>query len=467
MKKKAVSLLMCAILTIGMLAGCGNNGAAESGNEDAGKKEESAASNETAAADKEVQAEKETAEEKDGGDAAVDEGNVVTLTWAVFETDNYTAEVWQHIIDAFEADNPGIKIEKVLMTGDSRPQFLKTMLAAGNMPDINIDPVDLASTDGIYAEVPEELLEKYEPTAVATYNGKHTLVPAYKALRNQCYYHKDQFAEAGITEEPETWEEFVEVCEKLQTAGKVPLMGAGASDIWATSFGYWTGVSNSDIMKAYPDFNAQILNGELSWTDPVIVDSLNKWQDLIHAGYYHKGSMSCSYTQAQSEFLNGSSAMFMDGAWAAPTFDASGLTTDDIGVFVVPASSGAHSYCTMPQYWGVSETCENKEAAFKFCEYVLGGNEEIYRYYLQADGTYSVTKNPVEYEMGPIQTEFVDNYKDCELVPEIMKIVGDTAMPSGFEDFTCKSLQNIFTGASVEAELETWDSEMQKLLEAK
>ena len=84
----------------------------------------------------------------------------VTLTWAVFETDNYTAEVWQHIIDAFEADNPGIKIEKVLMTGDSRPQFLKTMLSAGNMPDINIDPVDLASTEGVYAEVPEELLAK-------------------------------------------------------------------------------------------------------------------------------------------------------------------------------------------------------------------------------------------------------------------------------------------------------------------
>ena len=95
----------------------------------------------------------------------------VTLTWAVFETDNYTAEVWQTIIDAFEADNPGIKIEKVLMTGDSRPAFLKSMNAAGNMPDINIDPVDLAATDGIYAEVPEELLEKYEEASIATYNG--------------------------------------------------------------------------------------------------------------------------------------------------------------------------------------------------------------------------------------------------------------------------------------------------------
>ncbi len=388
----------------------------------------------------------------------------VTLTWAVFETDNYTAEVWQHIIDTFEADNPGIKIEKVLMTGDSRPQFLKTMLAAGNMPDINIDPVDLAPTDGIYAEVPEELLEKYEDSLVVSFNGKKTLIPAYKALRNQCYYHKDQFAEAGIEEEPKTWDEFVEDCQKLLDAGKTPLMGAGASDIWATSFGWWTGVSNSEIMAKYPDFNADILAGKISWTDDVIADSLKNWQSLINAGYYHKGSMSFSYTQASEEFKKGSSAMFMDGAWSAPTLDNEGFTTDDIGCFVVPSPSGAYSYCTMPQYWGVSETCENKEAAFKFCEYVLGGNRELYEYYLKADGTYSVTKDPVNYEMGPIQTEFVSNYDDCPLVGEIMKVAGDTSMPSGFEDFTCKSLQNVFTGADVDEELKTWDTEFQRLI---
>ncbi len=395
--------------------------------------------------------------------AAEDE---VTLTWAVFETDNYTAEVWQHIIDTFEADNPGIKIEKVLMTGDSRPQFLKTMLAAGNMPDINIDPVDLASTEGVYAEVPEELLGKYEDAAIATYNGKHTLVPAYKALRTQCYYHKDQFEEAGITEEPATWEEFLEVCDKLVAAGKTPLMGVGAADIWATSFGWWVGVTNAELQAAYPDFNEKVLNGEVKWTDSVLSENLKNWQKLIDAGYYHKGSMSFSNTQATEEFKNGSAAMFMDGAWSAATYDGEGLTTDDIGVFMVPTPSGVKSYCTMPQYWGVAESCEHKEEAFKFCEYVLGGNEDIYRYYLQADGTYSVTKEPVGYEMGPIQTEFYNNLDGVELVPEIMKLVGDTAMPTGFEDFTCKSLQNVFTGADVDAELATWDAEMQRLLEA-
>lgn len=448
MKKKVYSIVMAMAMTAAALAGCGNGGTETAGSEPAETAEE---------AEPVKEAEEPAAEAEAGGDE-------VTLTWAVFETDNYTAEVWQHIIDTFEADNPGIKIEKVLMTGDSRPQFLKTMLAAGNMPDINVDPVDLAATEGIYAEVPEELLGKFEDATIATYNGKHTLVPAYKGLRSQCYYHKDQFAEAGITKEPETWDEFVEVCEKLQAAGKVPLMGVGASDIWATSFGWWSGVSNTDIMGAYPDFNEKVLAGEVKWTDPVIVENLTKWQELINAGFYHKGSMSFSHTQASEEFRNGSAAMFMDGGWAAAGFDNDGYSEEEIGVFVVPAPSGAKNYCTMPGYWGVSETCEHKEEAFKFCEYVLGGNTELYAYYLKADGTYSVTKEPVTYEMGPIQTKFVENYDSVELVPEIMKVVGDITMPTGFEDFTCKSLQNVFTGADVTAELETWDAEMERLL---
>ena len=386
----------------------------------------------------------------------------VTLTWAVFETDNYTAEVWQHIIDAFEADNPGIKIEKVLMTGDSRPQFLKTMLSAGNMPDINIDPVDLASTEGVYAEVPEELLAKFEDSAVVSFNGVKNLVPAYKAYRTQVFYNKHQFEDAGITEVPTTWDEFIQVCDTLQEAGYTPLMGVGAADIWATAFGYWTGVVNSELYTAYPNFNEDILSGELSWENDVLIDTLKSWQTLTP--YYHKGSMSFSNTQATSEFLSGSAAMFMDGAWSTTNSDE--YSADDFGTFMMPTPSGAKTYCTMPQYWGVSETCENKEAAFKFCEYVLGGNPDIYRYYLQADGTFSVTKEPVTYEMGPVQTEFVNNLEGYTLVPEAMKVVGDNAFPTGFEDYTLKSLQNIFTGADVEQELSTWDAEMERLASA-
>ena len=252
----------------------------------------------------------------------------------------------------------------------------------------------------------------------------------------------------------------------MADAGKTPLMGVGASDIWATSFGWWTGVTNADLEGAYPDFNQDVLDGKVKWTDQTVVDSLTAWKTLIDAGYYHKGSMSFSHTQATEEFTKGSAAMFMDGGWSAATFDTNGTSEDEMGVFVVPAPSGVKNYCTMPGYWGVSETCENKEAAFKFCEYVLGGNKELYQYYLQADGVYSVTKEPVDYDMGPIQTKFYKNYDGYELVPEIMKVVGDTAIPTGFEDYTLKSLQNIFTGADIEDELSTWDAEMERLRNA-
>ncbi|MDO5423066.1 MAG: extracellular solute-binding protein [Eubacteriales bacterium] len=388
----------------------------------------------------------------------------VTISWAVFETDNFTADYYQHIIDTFEADHPNIKIEKILMAGDSRPQFLKTMLSAGNMPDINIDPVDLADIEGVYAEVPEELLSKYEDSYIVTNNGSKNMIPAYTALRSQVYYNKQQFADAGITKTPETWDEFLETCEKLTEAGFTPLMGVGAADSWATSFGYWSGVANAEIEAVYPDFNQQVLAGEVSWTDPVIENTLLKWQDLINAGYYHKGSMSFSYTQASAEFLSGSAAMFMDGAWTATTIDSSEEYKDQFGAFMMPTPTGAKSYCTMPGYWAVSETCENKEAAFTFCEYVLGGNEDLYRYYLQADGVYSVTKEPVTYEMGTLQTEFRNNYDGMDVVPEITKVVGDYKLPSGFEDYTWKSLQNVFTGADVMSELESWDTEFARML---
>ena len=401
----------------------------------------------------------------DGSQSSSNKGDEkdITLTWAVFETDNYTADVWQEIIDTYEADNPGVKIEKVLFTGDSRPQFLKTMLAAGNMPDINIDPIDLASTQGVYAEVPAELMDKFEEGALVTYDGKYNLVPSLKQLRSQCYYHKDQFKEAGIDKEPETWDEFIDVCEKLKAADKVPLMGVGASDLWATSFGYFSGVINSDIMNAYPEFNKDLADGKVSWTDPVVEESVSHWKELIDAGYYHKGSMSFSYIQATEEFANGEAAMMLDGSWQARTFDKKGVSIDEIGVFPVPAPSGAKNYCTMSQYWGVSESCKNKEEAFKFCEYVLGGNPDIYKLYLECDGMYSVTKTPVEYEAGAIQQKFSDNYEGYELVDEITKLAGDYALPTGFEDYTQKSLQNVFTGADVKPELEKWDAEMKKL----
>lgn len=411
----------------------------------------------------EAPAEGNAASEAPAEESEAAAGEPVTITWSVFETNNYTPEFYQHIIDAFEADNPDIKIEKVLMTGDSRMQFQKTQLAAGTFSDVTMEANDLANIEGVYAEVPEELISRFDDAAVVECFGQKTLIPAGKQYRVQCYYNKDQFAEAGIAEPPKTWDEFVEACDKLVAAGKTPLICGGAKDIWATGL-YWTSTANMDVMQEYPNFNRDLLDGKVKWANPTISETLKAWQSLVQAGYYHEGSMSFSYTQASEEFLNGAAAMMLDGSWLAVQEDAKG--NENLGSFIMPSPGGINTYCTDIQYWGVSNTSENKEAAFRFVDYVLGGNPEIYAYYLQADGYGSTTKEPVEYERGPIITEFIANYDGMTLVPEIVKVKGDDALPAGTQDFIDKSTQSMFAGADVDAELEKWDAELARMLEA-
>jgi len=186
--KKTMGLLVSAFLFLAILAGCGNdsNGASPAASPSGSQAAtQPAGSGETA-------------------------GEPVTIKWAVFETNNFTAELWKSIIDAFEKDNPDIKIEKVLMTGDSRSQYLKTLLAAGNLPDVMMEASELAKIEGVLAEVPEDLLADFEEGSSPPFNGKRVLVPSNKQLRSQTYYNKKMFADAGIADVPATWEEFIE-----------------------------------------------------------------------------------------------------------------------------------------------------------------------------------------------------------------------------------------------------------------
>ena len=441
--KKVLAMTIALVLVVGMLAACAGSPAQETPAE-------------TAQASQAA----ETAQESP--QAAV-EGEPVTITWAVFETDNFTPEFYQGIIDAFEADNPDIKIEKVLMVGDSRPQFLKTLLAAGTFPDVTMEANDLANIEGVFAEVPEEIISRFEDGALTKCFGKYTVIPAAKQYRIQCFYNKDQFEAAGITAAPKTWDEFVAVCDKLVAADKTPLICGGAKDIWATGL-YWIGGANQDIMEAYPTFNEDLVAGNAKWANETAIESITAWQGLVEAGYYHKGSMSFDYGQAAEEFQKGSAAMMFDGSWAAAGADAS--SNANLGSFVIPTPFNNKSYDTANIYWGVSEASANKEAAFRFVDYVLGGNEDVYRTFLQADGYGSTTKEAVTYEQGPVMTEFLANYMGRTLVPEITKVIGDGAIPAGLEDMINKSMQSIYTGADVKTELEKLDAETQKLLAA-
>lgn len=387
----------------------------------------------------------------------------VTITWGIWETDNLTAELWQSVIDGFEAENPGIKVEKVLAVGDDRRTFWKNMYNAGNMPDI-IPEAEVFKDDisTLFAEVPEDVLSQFEPGALVKTGGTYNMVPNMKQLRMQCYYNIPMFEELGLTE-PQTYDDFLNICKALKAAGKVPLICGGTGDIWATGSPWWITVTNQALYNAYPNFNEDLLSGKVKFSNEVLINDLTIWQDLIKNGYYYEGCMSLSYAQAAAEFQAGTAAMMIDGSWAAAGFDAAG--NKDFGVFAMPSPYGYEQYCAPVSYYAVYAGSENKDAAWAFIRYFLGGNTQAYRNYLKADGLNSTTKEAVTYEQGPLKEKFVNNWADWEMVPELEKQVGDFALSNDIVNVYLKGMQNIFNGADVAAEVAMWDCELEMLLE--
>ncbi|MGO5442511.1 ABC transporter substrate-binding protein [Faecalimonas sp. LCP19S3_D12] len=424
-KRKAfAALIMATCLAVTGLAGCGKENGASDGGKDGGK---------------------------------------TTITLGVFETDNITAEIWQNMIDSFEEENPDIKVEKVLATGDDRQAFWKTMLSGGNFPDIVIEAELLAPMEGVFTEVPKDVQELFDESLLTGYNGKCITIPSFRQYKMQCYYNKQIFTDLNL-QEPQTWEEFLKVCDTLKEAGEVPLMCGGTGDIWATGEPFWIAEGDTSLLAKYPDFNEGLKDGKYKWNNETTVDVLTQWKDMIDKGYYYEGAMSLSYSQAAEEFKKGTAAMIVDGSWMAAGLDAE--NSDEFGVFALPTMDGSKITVSDASYWGVSEQSKNKDAAFEFIKYVFGENTEPYKAYLQSDGLYSTTKEEVTYEQGPVTTKMLQNVEGWDRVQEIVKLPGDAATPNGMQSFMDKSFQNIFNGADVKTEVESWDTEYQRLLDA-
>ena len=318
------------------------------------------------------------------------------------------------------------------------------------MTDQNI--ADHVYIEPLTAETVKQLILKEHPDSILPTLGGQAALNLAMELEEDGFLREHQVKLIGTTS------------ETIKKADKVPLMCGGTGDVWATGEPYWICVGNGALLSEYPEFNKQLEEGTVQFNNPVTVEVLTAWQDMINKGYYYKGAMSLGYPQAAEEFQKGTSVMMMDGSWVAAAMDAEGK--DNIGVFAVPLMDGSKTYTANYIYWGVSEASEHKDIAFDFIRYICEENPEIYRAYLKADGLYSSTKTAVTYEQGPLMTKFMENISGWEPATEIFYEVGEYAMPSGVASFVCKSFQNIFNGADVSSETVSWDAEYQRLLEA-
>lgn len=162
-------------------------------------------------------------------------------------------------------------------------------------------------------------------------DGSVFAVP-FAAVSQVIYYNKDIFAEQGIEKLPETWEEFIALCQQLKDAGITPLAN-GIHDNWDILECVLLGMIPNYL--TYED-RVAYENGEKKLNDETWVKIYTDFQKLVP--YFPDGFEAVGNNDANTYFGLGMAAMLIDGSWSCGT-----LMSDydvNLGFMAFPAPEG-------------------------------------------------------------------------------------------------------------------------------
>jgi len=168
------------------------------------------------------------------------------------------------------------------------------------------------------------------------------------------YYNKKVFDQYGL-KEPETWDEFIAICDKLLENGITPI---GLQNEPWFSFVWF-----SELLVRYDaDLYDRLMVGEVSYTDPEVIKCVEIFKDMIEKGYFAVSND--SEKELLPEFVKGNIAMLHFGGWYQGTIENAGLEPEtDFSAFLLPSMSGEPVVIYETGPITVSKNAANKEAA--------------------------------------------------------------------------------------------------------
>lgn len=157
--------------------------------------------------------------------------------------------------------------------------------------------------------------------------GKKVFVPATYYWWG-VFYRKSNFAKWGV-QEPTTWDEFLDLCDKLKSKGVAPIgLGAGGNTAWVASS--WFDYLNIRINGA--QYHRDLLAGKHRFDDPEVHKVFDRWGEALP--YFDKNGTALAFQDATTALLQGRTGMMLIGTFFADSAPKAEL--DDIDFFRFP-----------------------------------------------------------------------------------------------------------------------------------
>lgn len=361
MKKRILVLSMACVMAVMSLAGCGGG----SSSPDTGTTAEGTAEKTTAAGDTEAA----------GTIAAT--GDTI-LKWSVWDISSTV--YYQPLIDAFEAANPGVKIEMVDLGSSDYQTVLATELTGSGS---SFDIVMVKDVPGYTTLVNKGVLESLDGyiekdgTDLSLYGGITEQLLADGKLYELpfrsdfwvVFYNKDIFDAAGAAHPTNdmTFEQYDALARSV--ANDTP-----GSEVYGAHFHTWrSAVQLFGIL----DGRHSIVDGSYEFVKPYYEMVLNQQNDGICQDYATLKTSSLHYSGA---FAQGNVAMMNMGSWFIPTLIEKlktgeyGPEVANWGIVKYPHAEGVKPGSTLATITclGIPTTAPNKELAWEFVKFVCG-----------------------------------------------------------------------------------------------
>lgn len=318
---------------------------------------------------------------------ATDTSNVpdtgITLTyWSMWNSTENQAKVIQAAADEYYAET-GIKVN-IEWKGRDMKTLIGVAMDAGENIDIFEDDymrmiqnnqkylLNL-SEQPFYAEYSSHVMPIILQTALSEGwgNGSLWCFP-YQPYTTGVWYNKAMFEKAGITSVPQTWDEFLVVCQKLRDSGVNPL--TCNSDTVTLLYGYQ--------LARYigQDAVTDCLNN-VKWAEiPEAKKAAEDLYGLFKAGYFSPYAPA-NYPDGQNEIGFDESCMILNASWIPNEINQGTGASIDWGFFPWPSVpggvDGAEAAMVGAQSIGISAKTKYPQEAINFALKLVTGKYDL------------------------------------------------------------------------------------------
>ena len=322
---------------------------------------------------------------------AIENAGDITITMmtsgTAYENDFETEQLPKLIKEKW----PNVTLEVTKLPDDNYYTSLKTKLASGECPDIILTQPMYAGQNSCYSLAEAgyltslndlDCVQGRKDLSSVTYGDDIVTASCNVAILGT-YYNKELFAQAGIDSEPQTWDEFLEDCQKLQDAGIQPIV-MGDKDQYVLQFGLYQ-LAADEIYSKNPDYDTQLRDGDAEFTDEGTWDTVLEMYKTLYDKKYIDASQSLGYgaSQAITDFIDGKAAMTFDGSFNATALTAEGAAGDfERGYFPLPGTDGTYTATCLGAGYSVYSKSEYVDECKEIIDYWMDGSSDVWNAYL-------------------------------------------------------------------------------------